>query len=125
MSDTTPETTVDSILISALAPLGYPVKRLFHKGKEPVFITFQIVYAPEVNHADDDSDTTEYLYRVDIYSKRDYMALLRRVKRALKGAGFYGPVIDSENFESDTGYFHIPIEIKYLEEDEDGNSGIA
>ena len=66
--------------------------------------------------ADDEMHGTEYTYRVDIYSKRDYIALLRRVKQALKAAGFYGLVIDPEVYEQDTGFYHVPIEAKYYEQ---------
>ena len=66
--------------------------------------------------ADDETHGTEYTYRVDIYSKRDYIALLRRVKQALKAAGFYGLVIDPEVYEQDTGFYHVPIEAKYYEQ---------
>ena len=68
--------------------------------------------------ADDETHGTEYTYRVDIYSKRDYIALLRRVKQALKAAGFYGLVIDPEVYEQDTGFYHVPIEAKYYEQTE-------
>ena len=68
--------------------------------------------------ADDETHGTEYTYRVDIYSKRDYIALLRRVKQALKAAGFYGLVIDPEVYERDTGFYHVPIEAKYYEQTE-------
>ena len=68
--------------------------------------------------ADDETHGTEYTYRVDIYSKRDYIALLRRAKQALKAAGFYGLVIDPEVYEKDTGFYHVPIEAKYYEQTE-------
>ena len=68
--------------------------------------------------ADDEMHGTEYTYRVDIYSKRDYIALLRRAKQALKAAGFYGLVIDPEVYEQDTGFYHVPIEAKYYEQTE-------
>jgi hypothetical protein len=43
---------------------------------------------------------------------------LRRVKQALKAAGFYGLVIDPEVYEQDTGFYHVPIEAKYYEQTE-------
>ena len=51
----------------------------------------------------------------NIYSKTDYFALLQRLKTALKAAGFYGITINAEVYEQDTGYYHVPVEIKYME----------
>ena len=45
----------------------------------------------------------------------DYFALLQRLKTALKAAGFYGITINAEVYEQDTGYYHVPVEIKYME----------
>jgi hypothetical protein len=109
------ETTVDSVLKTTLEAQGVPVERLRYKGKADTFITFQIIYGRDTCFADDDSEGTEYTYRIDIFSKQDYIALLRNTTRALKEAGFYGITVDPEVFESETGYYHIPVEIKYME----------
>jgi len=37
------------------------------------------------------------------------------LKTALKAAGFYAITIDAETYEQDTGYYHVPVEIKYME----------
>ena len=37
------------------------------------------------------------------------------MKTALKVAGFYAITIDAETYEQDTGYYHVPVEIKYME----------
>ena len=41
--------------------------------------------------------------------------LMRSAKRALKEAGFYGITFDPEVFEENTGYYHVPVEFKYME----------
>ena len=33
----------------------------------------------------------------------------------LKYGGFYAITIDAETYEQDTGYYHVPVEIKYME----------
>lgn len=106
---------VDARLKAALDAVGPKVARLVYRGKADVYITYQLVLAQDRDAADDEMHGTEYTYRVDIYSKTDFMQLLRRVKGALKGAGFYGIVIDPEAYEGDTGFFHVPIEARYYE----------
>ena len=54
-------------------------------------------------------------YQIHIYSKTDYFAILQQMKAALKAADFYGWTIDAETFEQDTGYYHITVQIKYME----------
>lgn len=110
--------TVDSLLKFTLEALCPNVARLFFRGKVGTYITYQLVSAEDVEPADDDTHGTEYTYRVDIYSKRDYIAILRRTKQALKAAEFYGLVVDPEVYEQDTGYYHVPIEAKYYEKTE-------
>lgn len=106
---------VDSLLQSTLKTVCDNVERLRFTGKAETFITFQIVTSTEAYHADDENGGTEYNYRFDIYSKSDYIALLRRAVKALREAGFYGVSIDPEVYESDTGYYHVPVEIKFME----------
>lgn len=113
MDETT--TTVDSVLKSALDTLGVPVERLRYTGKASTFITFQLVLGRHTGFADDDNEGAEYIYRVDIFAKGNFVALLRQTVRALKDAEFYGITVNPEVYEDDTGYNHVPIEIKYLE----------
>jgi hypothetical protein len=109
-------TGVDGLVKSTLLSLGVPVERLFYKGKAETYITFQYLHGQEAAHADDDSTAYEHSYRADIFSRSDYIALLRRVERALKSADFYGITVDAEIYEKDTGYYHIPIEFYFMEE---------
>ncbi|WP_322204503.1 hypothetical protein, partial [Acutalibacter intestini] len=80
--------TVDALVKSTLADLCPNVARLLYRGKAGTFFTYQLVLSQDRDAAEDEMQGTEYTYRVDLYSKRDYIALLRRTKRALKAAGF-------------------------------------
>ena len=106
----------DSLLKSALESLNHPVKRLFYSGNADTFLTYQLLLGNGTNFADDSNECNEYAYRVDLYSKTDYVGLLGELVEKVKSIGFYDVVIVAEVYEKDTGYFHIPIEIKYLEE---------
>ena len=105
----------DKALDAALKALRYPVARAYYKGK-PVstYFTYQIIAGTPTAFADDDNTAMESTWRVDLYTKRNYTALLPKVIRALKDAGFYGVSIEAEMFEADTGFYHVPLEAKYL-----------
>lgn len=100
---------------AALGGLGFPVARLLFKGKAPTYITYQFVMVSEVDFSDDENEAAESIYRIDIYSRSDYTALLQSAKRALKLAGFYGIRVEAELYESNSGFFHVPITVRYLE----------
>jgi hypothetical protein len=104
---------VDALLYSTLEGLGVPVKRLKYDGKAETYIEYALVVVRDVFYSDDDSGAEEYTYRADIYSKIDYLPLMRRMKQALKAAGFYNVTFDPEIYESDTRYYHVPAEFKY------------
>ena len=108
-------TDVDTLVKTTLEKLGYPVERLIYTGKAETFITYQIVVGLDTHFSDDESGAEEFTYRADIYSRVDYIALMRSAKRALKEAGFYGITFDTEVFEENTGYYHVPVEFKYME----------
>ena len=92
-------TDVDTLVKTTLEKLGYPVERLIYTGKAETFITYQIVVGLDTHFSDDESGAEEFTYRADIYSRVDYIALMRSAKRALKEAGFYGITFDPEVFE--------------------------
>ena len=106
---------VDSTLKALLDKLGVPVARLKYNGRAACFITYQLVVGRDTLFSDDEEGAQEYTYQINIYSKTDYFALLQRLKTALKAAGFYGITINAEVYEQDTGYYHVPVEIKYME----------
>ena len=106
---------VDGTLKALLDKLGVPVARLKYNGRAACFITYQLVVGRDTLFSDDEEGAQEYTYQINIYSKTDYFALLQRLKTALKAAGFYGITINAEVYEQDTGYYHVPVEIKYME----------
>lgn len=106
---------VDSLLKTALEKLGVPVERLKYGGKASSFITYQLVTGRDTFFSDDEEGAQDYTYQVNVYSKKNYFTLLQSLKQQLKQAGFYGITIEAEVFEQDTGYYHIPVEIKYME----------
>ena len=107
--------TAEAAIKTALESLGVPVGRLTFRGNANTFVTYQLVISAERDFSDDENAAEEYTYRIDLFSRVDYIALMRNTKRALKEAGFYGITFDPEVFEENTGYYHVPVEFKYME----------
>lgn len=111
-------------LKAALLSLGKSAYRLAYtppdndlKKKPPeTYFTFQTVLSQPSEYADDDSTATLHTFRVDLYSKLDFTQLLSDTLTQLKRAGFSISTVDAEIYEYDTGYYHVPITIKIMEE---------
>lgn len=109
---------IDELITSTLKALGVPTQRTVFTGKpkpETYTISQMITSLPN-DYANDDNETIKHTLRVHIYSKRDYTQLLDVAISALKAAGFVISSIDNEIYEEETGYYHRPITIKFLEE---------
>jgi len=108
---------VDNLIKTTLDGLGVPVERVKFSGEADTFIIFQIIYVQESEHADDTVTANEHLYRVDIFSKSNYMTLLKQAKQALRAAGFYGISVNAEFYENSTGFYRVSLDSYYLEVD--------
>ena len=104
----------EAALKAALEGLGVPVARLRYTGQANVFLTYQLVTGLDRAYSDDESEVEEWVYRVDVYARKNFIPLLRRVKTMLKDAGFYGIVIDPEVYEPDTKFYHVPVTAHYM-----------
>lgn len=107
--------TAEAAIKKALGALGVPFARLTYCGRANTFITYQLVISAERDFYDDENNAEEYTFRIDLFSRGNYIALLRRLKRALKAEEFYNITAEAEIYEKDTKYYHIPIGAKYLE----------
>lgn len=107
--------TAEAAIKEALESAGVPFARMTYSGNAKAYITYQLVISAEREFSDDENASEEFTYRIDIFSRVDYIALLRRAKRALKAEGFYAISAEAELYESDTKFFHVPITAKYLE----------
>lgn len=107
--------TAEAAVKRALESVGIPCERLTYRGNAPAFAVYQLVIARERDYYDDESEGREHSFRIDIYSRSDYVSLLRRVWRALKECEFYEIGAEAETFEKDTRLYHIPMTAKYLE----------
>ena len=109
----------DNIIQTALDTVGVPVARAHLRtakgaAKPKAYLTYRLIYSAGALHADDDSEVDESTWRVSLFSREDYTETIRAVVRALKAADFYGVTVEAEQYEDDTGYYHISIGAKYL-----------
>lgn len=104
--------SLNSYVISTLTPTDVPVEFRVYKGNKTTYITFfEVVDVPKL-HADDELKKTETTIQVDVWSKENFIPLVKQVKQLMKDAGFsYSSGRDF--YESDTGYYHYALTYRY------------
>jgi len=106
----------DSKIQRTLTAMGVPVERLFFIGESDTYITWQVISGNETAFADDDNEEYEHFYRVDLFSRHNYVQELVKLRKLLKKAGFHGTTVNAEQYEKDTGYYHASINTYLIEE---------
>jgi hypothetical protein len=109
------------ILNKTLKSLGFPVKRIVYKLKKgeslpDTYITFQRIVSTPDGYADDESTFENHTFGVHLFTRGDFTELLKQAKAAVKAAGFTISSVDTEIYETDTGLYHVPMIIKWMEE---------
>lgn len=106
--------TIKEVLESA----GLPAERGVYTGKEkpPAYYTFLRLLKEAAVNADDKEAAGKEMYRVTLFHKGDFEAQLNKTLEVLTAAGAYINSVDAESYETDTGYWLVPITIEMLKE---------
>lgn len=101
--------SVNSIIISALNPLGVSVTAETDRGTTMPYITFNCSDDRGIAFGDDEPDLDDVTMQIHLFTERgyDYVNIKKQIRSALFGAGFSYPVV-SENNEDE--YNHIIFE---------------
>ena len=103
----------------SLESAGLPAQRSVYTGRDKpdAYYTFlRLLGTPAVN-ADDEEKERREMYRVTLFHKGDFEAQLDKTKEVLKAAGVYINSIDAESYETETGYWLVPITVEILKEE--------
>ena len=106
--------SIKEILESA----GLPAQRGVYTGKikPKAYYTFLRIMSTPIVNADDKESGSKEMYRVTLFSKGDFEEQLDKTLEALRAAGIYINSVDAESYETETGYWLVPITIEILKE---------
>lgn len=106
--------SIKEILESA----GLPAQRGVYTGKTKpkAYYTFLRLLGTPVINADDTESESKEMYRVTLFYKGDFEAQLNKTLEVLRAAGIYINSVDAESYETETGYWLVPITIEILKE---------
>lgn len=96
--DTFYQFTVDGVEI--------PVDFLKYKGNAETYIVFSEIDNRPAHSCDDECEYSKRQFDFDIYTKGNYLNILKAVKQRLKDNGFTWVEDSTDMFETDTGYYH-------------------
>jgi hypothetical protein len=72
---------------TALSPLGIPVEFQYYNGDEETYITYS-QYDESTNFsADDQEKATDLYYQINLYSKGNYVDIVKNIKALLGDIG--------------------------------------
>lgn len=106
--------SIKEILESA----GLPAQRGVYTGKTKpkAYYTFlRLLLSAGVNADDTESESKE-MYRVTLFHKGDFEEQLNKTLEVLRAAGVYINDVGTESYETETGYWLVPITIEILKE---------
>lgn len=104
----------DALLRNVLSDTGLPVCRPPYEGSAAQYLTYQLILQTQTEHCDDDNESHQAMWSIDLYSRGSWLALIGDIESLTKAAGFYGFRAGPELYEKDTRLYHIPMDIYYL-----------
>lgn len=103
---------LNKLIMDTLKPLGIPVAFGNYNQAEDTYIVFiEYNQAPQIN-ADDDEIITKHFFQVDVFSRNNYLQLIKDVKRLMKQAGF-GRMFESETYDDDMKMYRKILRFNY------------
>ena len=105
--------TVDNVEI--------PVTFLRYNGHETSYVTYMEHSIDNPYYTDDELSNYIDYYDFDVFSKGNYLNIIKSLKEILKQNGFkWQPSMTSTDmFEDDTGYYHKTLCFAYLRNNEE------
>lgn len=91
-----------------------PIAFLSYTGKSDVYLTYYTWFEKPDNFYDDEYHAEISYGTIDIFSKGNFKNILKKVKQKLKENGFTWTDNGPEDFDKETGYYHVPVNF-YLE----------
>lgn len=107
---------IQEILESAGLPVQRGVYTDRREQKPKAYYTFIRLLGMAAINADDTESERKEMYRVTLFHKGDFEQQLEKTLEVLREADFYINSVDQENYETETGYWIIPITVEILKE---------
>lgn len=100
--------------IAEILQSKYTVCHPPYMGDATEYVTYQLITQSTTLYAEGTEAETSVLYAVDYYTKTvPFEAKLLEIKRLLQAAG-WTCTVNAEDYEPDTGLYHIPMTATHI-----------
>jgi hypothetical protein len=106
--------SLNPMILNTLKPLNVPVSFQTYTGTALTYITFFEFNQTPAFHADDEEIQSNHSIQIDIWSKGDYIELVKQVKTEMNKVGFKR-TFETELYESDTKIYHKVLRFNYVD----------
>lgn len=98
---------------------GLPAERGIYSGRDRPdgYYTFVRMMRNAYIMADDEEKGCRELYRINLFYRGDFEEQLKKTLDLLKKPDIYINSVDEEIYETDTGYWMVPINIEIIREE--------
>lgn len=103
---------LNRLIRDTLTPLGVPVAQANYNQTADTYIVFLEYNQASRMNADDEELISKHFYQVDIFSKGNYLQLVKDVKDRMKKAGF-GRMFESETYDEDMRMYRKILRFNY------------
>jgi len=109
--------SLNGLIIDTLKPLNVPVSFASYNQTADTYIVFLEYNQKSWLIADDEEKQTEHLFQVDVFSKGNYLDLVKEMKKLLKEIGFRR-TFETETYEDEMKRFRKILRFAYISEEE-------
>lgn len=103
---------LNRLIRDTLTPLGVPVSFANYNLTADTYIVFIEYNQASRMNADDEELLTKHFFQVDVFSKGNYLQLVKDVKQRMKEAGF-GRMFESETYEEEMKMYRKILRFNY------------
>lgn len=109
--------SLNELIINTLKPLNVPVSFAKYNQTADTYVVFLEYDQGGSLFADDEEKKTKHLYQVDVFSKGNYLKLVKELKKLLKEVGF-SRTFETETYEDEMKRFRKILRFSYISEEE-------
>lgn len=110
--------TINQLIIETLKPLNVPVSFGTYNQSANTYVVFLEYNQGSAMKADDEEYRTKHLYQVDVFSKGNYLDLVKQLKKLLKEVGF-SRTFETETYEDEMKRFRKILRFSYISKEEE------
>lgn len=110
--------SLNQLILETLKDVGAPLDYMTYSGSEGTYITFFEYDQGAGLEADDEELNSVHYIQIDVFSRGNFLSIVKNVKRKMTLAGFKKN-FETEMYENDTKLYHKVLRFYLISETEE------